>query len=97
MSPVSIISLVSLNNYNMATSLISINNHYDVGLCSRSESFQVQLTCMVLLVLLSSNPNSILSEAGPDQAEQPLPRITRRTLAQLCAGKSPLLISYLHK
>ena len=46
----------------------------------------------------SYNPNPILAQPAPDinPLEQSLPRRTRRVLAQLRAGKSPILCSYLH-
>src|SRR5688572_22382393 len=44
-------------------------------------------------------PNSILSDPALDinPSEQTLPHKTRRILAQLRTGKSPILRSYLHK
>src|SRR5688572_21542223 len=44
-------------------------------------------------------PNSIQSEPAPDisLSEQTVPHKTRRILAQLCTGKSPILRSHLHK
>ena len=46
----------------------------------------------------SYKPNPILAQPAPNinPSEQSLPRRTRRILAQLRAGKSPILCSYLH-
>ena len=46
----------------------------------------------------SYKPNPILAQPAPNinHSEQSLPRVTRRVLTQLRAGKSPILCSYLH-
>ena len=46
----------------------------------------------------SYRPNSVLSQPAPDisKSEETLSRKTRRTLAQLRAGKSPVLMAYLN-
>ena len=49
---------------------------------------------------LESIPNNpLIGRTAPDvnAAETLLPRVTKRTLAQLRAGKSPLLKEYLHR
>ena len=55
-------------------------------------------TIAVKECLDSYEPNPIFSGLAPDisQSETSLPRKTRRILAQLRAGKSPILKSYLH-
>src|SRR5688572_20724279 len=47
----------------------------------------------------SYEPNSVLAEPAPDinSPEQTLPHKSRRILAHLRTGKSPILRSYLHK
>ena len=48
--------------------------------------------------LKSYKPNLILAQPAPNihLSEQSLPRETRRILAQLRAGKSPVITAYLH-
>src|SRR3989442_13797610 len=55
-------------------------------------------TMAVKECLDSYKSNSILLQPAPDisKAEQTLSRKTRRTLAQLHAGKSPVLMTYLN-
>ena len=49
--------------------------------------------------LNTRSPNSILGNQPPtiNTSEQAIPRKTRRTLSQLRTGKSPMLLTYLHK
>ena len=56
-------------------------------------------TTLVQKYLNNKLPNKILNNIAPkiDKTEESLPRKTRRTLAQLRAGKSPLLLSYKNK
>ena len=56
-------------------------------------------TQIVHTYLQNRQPNKILGQLAPpiSETEQALPRKTRRTLAQLRTGKSPLLQSYKHK
>src|SRR6267154_1536919 len=55
-------------------------------------------TTAVKECLDSHRPNSILSQPAPDisKSEETLSRKIRRTLAQLCAGKSSVLMAYLN-
>ena len=48
---------------------------------------------------MQRNHNKLIHQHAPkiSPSELPLPRETRRTLAQLRTNKSPILISYLHK
>ena len=55
-------------------------------------------TMAVTECIASYEPNPILFSQPPDvdKSEESLPRGTRRVLAQLRSGKSPILLSYLH-
>ena len=56
-------------------------------------------TCIVSRHLATRGNNKILRTSPPPiiSSEEILPRLTRRTLAQLRKNKSPFLKSYLHK
>ena len=56
-------------------------------------------TSIVSRHLATRGNNKILRTPPPhtSSSEEKLPRLTRRTLAQLRTNKSPFLISYLHK
>ena len=85
-------------NWNGKTININNNSATPPTPDSTSENLKKIHTIAVEECIRSYKPNPILSQPAPDinQSEQSLPRKTRRILAQLRAGKSPILLSYMH-
>src|SRR6267154_119090 len=86
------------HNWGGKTIYLSNNNSIPPTPESISQNLKTMHTIAVSECLMSYKPNPILSQLAPDinQSEQSLPRKTRRILAQLCTGKSPILMAYLN-
>src|SRR5688572_29949465 len=82
-------------NWNRKT--ININNNSATPPTPDSTSQNLKKIHIIAVeeCLRSYKPNPILSQPAPDinQSEQSLPRKTRRILAQLRAGRSPILLT----
>jgi retron-type reverse transcriptase len=85
-------------NWNGKTIIINNTSATPPTPDSTSQNIKKIHTMIVEECLRSYKPNPILSQPAPNinQSEQSLPRKTRRILAQLRAGKSPILLSYMH-
>ena len=85
---------------NWSGKAIDINNNNTMPSTpdSVSQNLKTIHTMAVSECLKSYKPNPILAQPAPNinVSEQYLPRKTRRILAQLRAGKSPVLTAYLH-
>src|SRR6267154_2768604 len=86
------------HNWGGKTTYLSNNNSIPPTPESISQNLKTIHTIAVKECLMSYEPNPILSQLAPDinQSEQSLPRKTRRILAQLRTGKSPILMAYLN-
>ena len=85
-------------NWNDKTIHIDNNNNIPPTLDIIAKNLKTLHTMAVSECLSSYKPNPILSQKDPDinKSEQSLPHKIRRILAQLRAGKSPILLQYLH-
>ena len=85
---------------NWSGKTIDINNNNTMPSTpdSISQNLKTIHTMAVSECLKSYKPNPVLAQSAPNinVSEQSLPRKTRRILAQLRAGKSPVLTAYLH-
>src|SRR3989442_16011383 len=85
---------------NWSGKTIDINNNNTLPSTpdSITQNLKTIHTMAVSECLKSYKPNPILAQSAPNinVSEQSLPRKTRRILAQLRAGKSPVLTAYLH-
>ena len=86
------------DKWSRKTIIIDQDNRNQPTLDSISQNMKTIHTMAVSECIGAYEPNPILSLPPPDisQSEQSLPRKTRRILAQLRAGKSPILLAYLH-
>ena len=82
----------------MGVETININDTTSPTPDTISSTLKTIHTRAVKECLDSYRPNSVLSQPAPDisKSEETLSRKTRRTLAQLRAGKSPVLMAYLN-
>ena len=87
----------TFNNINYTT---NIDTHPDTVTQQQISANSTQIyTSIVQTHLMQRNHNKLIHQHALkiSPSELPLPRETRRTLAQLGTNKSPILISYLHK
>jgi hypothetical protein len=87
------------NNWNGKTININNKNTNPITPDEISQNLKTIHTTIVTECLNSYKPNPILLNPAPEinPSEQDLPRKIRRVLAQLRAGKSPKLMTYLNK
>jgi hypothetical protein len=87
------------HNWNNKTITTNNNSTLPPTADSISQNMKTIHSQIVTECLKSYKLNTILNQPAPEinESEQSLPRGTRRSLAQLRAGKSPILRSYLNK